>query len=227
MRIGEYQDLQVTRESPHGVYLADQEAEVLLPSNQVRRGTKIGDSLRVFVYTDSQDRPIATLKKPLATVGEFAKLRAVSVTGLGAFFDWGLDKDLLCPIREQIHAIREGDSYLVRLYLDEAIGRVVCTTNLTKYLRPDGPELEQGQKVKIMISGRVRDVMTVIIDGHIQGALFQDEWIERLEIGDVRDAYVKRVRPDDKKVAVSLRPQGYEAVLGERDRFVRALRAAE
>jgi predicted RNA-binding protein (virulence factor B family) len=224
MRIGEYQELQVTRETQHGLYLGNRNDEVLLPRGQVPEGTRIGDTLRVFVLTDSEDRPVATTKKPLATVGEFAKLRVVSVTSAGAFLDWGLDKDLFCPPREQTTPMHEGGEYLVRVYLDEVSKRVVCTTKLSKYLRQDGVGLEQGQPVKIIVAAFTPDLISVIIDGQIKGSLFPDEWHEKLQVGDVRDGYVKSIRPEDRKVAVSLRPQGRRAVLEERHRLLNTLR---
>jgi len=223
MRIGEYQDLEVVRESQPGLYLSDGKAEVLLPRLQCPPDIQIGDTLRVFVLTDSEDRPIATTKRPYATVGKFAKLRVVTVTDVGAFLDWGLDKDLFCPPREQQKPMREGEEYVVRVYLDEASQRVACTSKIGKYLQPDGEGLQPGQAVKIMIAEFTAEAATVIIDGHIRGSLFRDEWHERLHIGDVYDAYVKTIRPQDRKVAVSLRPIGYQAVLGERDRLLKSL----
>src|SRR4051812_18735654 len=131
MRIGEYQDLRVVRESQHGLYLADPEGvEVLLPRGQCPERMRIGDTMKVFVYTDSEDRPVATTMKPHAVVGEFAKLRVVSVTNAGAFLDWGLDKDLFCPAREQQPPMQEGRDYVVRIYLDEVSQRVVCTAKI-------------------------------------------------------------------------------------------------
>ena len=220
MRIGEYQDLRVERETQHGLYLSDGEDEVLLPRGQCPQRGQFGDTLRVFVYTDSEDRPVATIKKPYATVGQFAKLRVVSATSSGAFLDWGIDKDLFCPLREQHPELREGNAYLVRIYLDD----VSCTTKLSKYLRSNGEGLSVGQPIKIMVAGRAAEMISVIVNDAIRGSLFPDEWHERLEIGDVRDAYVKSIRAEDGKVAVSLRPQGYQAVLGERDRLLKALK---
>jgi len=226
MRIGEYQKLKVERESPHGYYLADDEAEVLLPRGLVPVSTQIGDELEVFVYTDSEDRNVATTRRPYATVGQFAMLQLVTLTPNGAFFDWGLEKDLFCPVREQIPNMKEGSSYLVRVYLDEVSQRVTCTLHLNKFLRPDGEDLEPGQAVKIMVSGQTREAIQVIVDGRVRGSIFPDEIHERLNVGDVRDAFVKKVRSSDGKVAISLRPQGYRAVIGERDRVLQALRAA-
>lgn len=226
MRIGEYQTLTVTRDLPHGLYLTDGEQDVLLPNSQSPRDAKPGDTIEVFVYTDSEDRPIATLKQPYGAVGDFAMLRVVSAGSNGAFLDWGLDKDLFCPIREQRFPMREGYAYLVRIYLDEVSERVTCSTKLGKFLESKGDNLRVGQPVKIMVANRGPNIIGVIIDGQIKGSLFPDEWIEDLQIGDVRDAYVKTIRPDDKKVAISLRPQGYQAVLNERDRLLEALKNA-
>lgn len=226
MRIGEYQSLRVGRKTDHGLYLADAcGEEVLLPKKECLPENRVGDTMRVFVLTDSEDRPVATTRKPLATVGDFALLRVISVTGAGAFLDWGLDKDLFCPIREQSSPMREGGDYLVRIYLDDVSNRVVCTSKLARFLEPDGKELTPGQPVKILVSGRGPDLISVIIDGRFKGSLFRDEWHEPLAIGDVRDAFIKSIRPEDHKVAVSLRPQGFRAIAKESTRLLDALRA--
>jgi predicted RNA-binding protein (virulence factor B family) len=223
MRIGAWQTLTVERETPQGVYLGDGQADVLLPRGQVAPNLRVGDDLDVFVYTDSEDRPVATIKKPLAIVGEFAMLRVVSITAAGAFLDWGLDKDLFCPRNEQLHLMRDREEWVVRVYLDEASQRVACTTRLNRYLRKDGADLELGQKVRILISDQSHEAATVIIDGHTRGLLFPDEWVERLRVGEERDAYVKQIRELDGRVAVSLRPQGFRAISQERHRILEAL----
>jgi len=225
MRIGEYQDLRIARESPHGLYLEDEEGvEVLLPNSQRPARAHIDDVLKVFVYTDSEDRPVATLKHPYATVGQFANLQAKSVTSAGAFLDWGLDKDLFCPIKEQRSPMREGDSYVVRVYLDQVSGRVACSSKITKFLDPEAEGLEPGQPIQIMVVAITPELISVIIDDRVKGSLFRDEWHERLQVGDFREAFVKSIRREDRKIAVSLRPQGYEAILGERDKLLQALR---
>jgi uncharacterized protein len=226
MRIGEYQDLVMERETQHGWYLADDEAEVLLPRGQVPRGAVEGDTLNVFVYTDSEDRPIATMHKPKGVVGDFVTLKVVDVTNGGAFLDWSLDKDLFCPLGEQQYSMRVGEMYVVRIFLDEFSQRVVCTARLSRFLETEAKGLKQGQPIKILVADFTPDWISVIIDGKTKGAIFPDEWHERLEIGDERDAFVKRVRPDDGRVAVSLRPQGFQAVLGESDRILQMLRDA-
>lgn len=226
MRIGEYQELKVVRDSPHGLYLGDEEAEVLLPRIFCPKGIRFGDTLEVFVLTDSEDRPVATTQRPKATVGEFAYLEVLSLTESGAFFDWGLDKDLFCPRRELPQYIQPDEKHLVRIYLDEVSGRVACTTKFNKYLRSDGRELVPGQPVKILVTSLSRDVVKVIVEDRIKGSIFPDEWHDRLYVGETRTGYVKTVRPDDGKVAISLRPQGYQAVLGEKERLMSSLRSA-
>ncbi len=227
MRIGEYQDLHIQREAPQGVYLTDGQIDVLLPRAQVPPNARQGDTVRVFVLTDSEDRPIATTNRPYAAVGDFAMLDVVSITDHGAFLDWGIDKDLFCPIREQQRPMKERERYLVRLYLDEVSNRVVGTSRLGRFLKASGEELEQGQKVKIIVYDINPEFMSVIINKSIKGTIFRDEWIKNLAIGDSLEAYVKQIRPGDFKVAISLRPQGYEAVIGERGRLIAALRANE
>jgi hypothetical protein len=212
------------RETNNGMYLADYEAEVLLPRGQCPQDIEIGESLRVFVYTDSEDRPIATTHKPIATVSEFALLKVVAVTPAGAFMDWGIAKDLFCPLKEQTVCFNEHEKHLVRVYLDQLTQRVVCSSNIDKFLRPTGEELEVGQPIKIMIASLGRDRIKVIINGAIRGSLFPDERFGRFEPGDVHDAFVKAIRPEDKKVAVSLRPLGYKAALGMREVVLKALK---
>lgn len=224
MQIGEFQRLKVIGESDHGLYLGDGHTKVLLPNNQCPDDLLMNDYIEVFVYTDSEDRPIATVDKPFAKVGEFALLRCVGSTQHGGFFNWGLAKDLFCPIREQQYELMEGEDYVVRVYLDQISNRVVCSTKFKRFITSDGSDLESGQKVSIIVIDFTRDFITVVVDEKIKGLIFPDEWHETLELGEKREAYVKRIRPDDKRVAISLRPQGYEAVLGERERILDALR---
>ena len=181
--------------------------------------------MRVYVYTDSEDRPVATTKKPIAKVGEFGCLRVVSVTEKGAFLDWGLDKDLFCPFAEQQTPLREGECVTVRILLDEKTQRVYCSAKIAKYLRPAGDELKPGQPVKVLVTSRTNDLIRVIIEDMYRGSIFADEWHESLSMGDIRNAFVKTIRESDGKIAISLRPQGFRAILGERDRLLEAIRS--
>jgi len=226
MRIGEYNDLRVTRESPYGLYFGDEEAEVLLPKKECLGTMHIGDVHRLFVLTDSEDRPIATRKKPLAVVGDFAKMKVVSVTDAGAFLDWGIDKDLFCPPKEQAEPMVEGKNYVVRVYLDEVSGRPAASSRLNRFLQIEGWGLKPGQAVEILVAERTREAITVIVNGFIRAAIFPDEWHDEIRLGDRRQAYVKAVRATDGRVAISLRPQGYEGAMSTRDTLIAKLRAS-
>jgi predicted RNA-binding protein (virulence factor B family) len=226
MKIGEFNELRILRGSPYGLFLGDENQDVLLPKKECLPSMRVGDTIRVFLLTDSDDRLIATRRSPLASVGQFAKLRVVSVTRNGAFLDWGLDKDLFCPPKEQVDPMVEGRSYIVRVYLDEVSGRPVCSTRLNRFLKTEGWSLEVGQPVEILVVARGHEAITVIINGEVKGSLFPDEWHEELRVGDVRPAFVKAIRKEDGRVAVSLRPQGYERVMDARSRLLGALRAA-
>lgn len=226
MKVGEYNDLRVLRGSPYGLFLGDETQDVLLPKKECYPSIRVGDVVRVFVLTDSDDRLIATLRRPLAVVGQFAKLRVVSVTKKGAFLDWGLDKDLFCPPKEQVEPLVEGRSYVVRVYLDEVSGRPACSTRLNRFLQSEGWSLKVGQEVEIMVVSRGFEAISVIVDGTVKGSIFRDEWHEELSVGEVRRAFVKAIRKEDGRVAISLRPQGYERVMDARGRILSELRAA-
>ena len=223
MRIGEFQELVAVKETPHGYYLGDEESTVLLPRKECPPGLRYGHRLNAFIYTDSEDRPVATLRKPLATVGDFAAMRVASITRAGAFLDWGLDKDLFCPIREQPFPMRSGETHLVRVYLDEVSNRVAASARLGRFLPSGGADFTVGQRVEVMITGRSPDAFSAIVDGVARGFLYNDEQVDSLSIGEKRTAYIKQIRPRDHKIALSLRPQGFAGILGERERILTAL----
>lgn len=224
MKIGEYQRLKVIGESDHGMYLGDGHTKVLLPNRQCPDDLLMNDWIEVFIYTDSEDRPIATLDKPLATVGQFACLRCVSVTRHGSYLNWGLDKDIFCPLREQEYSMLEGEDYVVYVYRDEVSNRVVCSTKLKKFFVKDGSSLTVGDKVQFIVVDFTPHFIAVVINNSIKGAIFPDEWHETLEYGETREGYVKSIREGDSRVAISLRPQGFHNVLGEKDRILAELR---
>jgi predicted RNA-binding protein (virulence factor B family) len=212
VRLGEYHELKVLREAPMGLILDDGENGLLLPKREVPRKAKIGDTLKVFVYNDSEDRPIATTLHPAATVGEFAAMRCVSSASFGAFMDWGLPKDILVPHSEQKERMFEGEVYIVRVLLDEVSNRVIGTTRLFKYLKKGAGDLQEGQPVSLLVTAVDRGGVRAIIDGTYEGMLFPDEVHDRMKIGDRKRGYIKKIR-EDGKVALSLQPQGYRAAM--------------
>lgn len=219
IKTGRYNKLTASRRSDYGWYLKDGDSpgEVLLPQRYVPEGMRRGDEINVFVYTDSEDRPVATTERPLATVGEFAFLDVAAVNATGAFMHWGLAKDLLVPFNEQRSRIRYPGNYLVYVYLDDASGRVTGTTKIEKYLDNVLPQYRPGNKVQCLVYKEVPIGFGCIVDNLHRGMLYADETFRNLRPGDRVEAYVKKVRPDG-KIDLTLNSPAIErtAALGER-----------
>lgn len=218
LHIGKYNDLRVAREVDFGVYLTDDEgAEVLLPARYVPEGTDVGDTLRVFLYTDSDDRPIATTEIPYATVGECAYLQVRDVNDTGAFLDWGLPKDVLVPYSQQRARMRRGGIYLVYLYLDHATMRVVATAKVDKYIGNTVPAYKPGQAVRALITEHTDIGYRAIVDNLFWGMIYENEIFRPLELEETVQVYVKSVRADGKiDLTLSDRTDRRVAALAER-----------
>ncbi len=211
IKIGSYNELEVIKKTNIGIYLGTQAESVFLPQRKVPANTQIGDKLTVFVYTDSQDRPIATTERPKAAAGEFACLRVMDVTPFGVFMDWGLDKDLLVPFKHQHQRMEKGRKYVVRLCLDEKTNRVIGVSKLNQFLSDKPVDIKEGQKVSLLVYGFMEVGMMVIVDHKYAGLLYRNEVFEKLFIGDEREGYVKKIR-EDGKIDVSLQKQGHLAI---------------
>lgn len=210
IELGKIQKLQVTREVDFGVYLNEKdsksEPDILLPKKQVPEGIKKGDEIEVFVYKDSEDRIIATTKRPKLVVGEIGMLKVVETTKIGAFLDWGLEKDLLLPFREQIGKVEKGREYLVGVYVDKS-NRLCATMKVNKVLSSNSP-----YKVDDKISGivyRINKEMGafVAVDRKYDAMIPKHELYWTYRIGDKIKARVVRVR-EDGKLVLSLREKG-------------------
>lgn len=199
IKIGDYNELEVKKMVDFGLYLDGGEAgEILLPARYITESVEPGDVMRVFVYTDSEDRLIATTEHPFARVGEFAYLQAVEVNKVGAFLDWGLPKDLLVPYREQKVTMRRGCQYLVYLYLDDATNRVAASAKIDKFLGNVIPEYKVRDHVDALVIGHDELGYRVIVDNLHRGLIYENEVYQPLEVGAHYEACVKRVRPDGK-----------------------------
>ncbi len=204
MKMGEVQTLTVVKTVDFGVYLAEAPAgkasdtQVLLPQKQVPEGTRVGDTLDVFLYRDSEDRPIATTRTPRLTVGGVAALRVVQVSRIGAFLAWGLERDLFLPYREQLRKVKKGDEILVTLYVDKT-GRLCATMRgLYGLLRTDSPH-HPGETVTGRVYEFSRDFGTfVAVDDTYSAMIPKSEDTSDLRIGDVITATVTHVKPDGK-----------------------------
>lgn len=199
MKIGQQNILTVSRASDYGLYLSDDEnMEVLLPSRYVTPEMKIGEEVSVFVYRDSEDRPVATTTTPLAMVGDFAQLKITGVNAVGAFADWGLPKELLVPFSEQKLRLEAGRWYILYVYLDDNTGRIVASAKLEKFLNNVIPRYRVGDVTNILVWQRTDLGYKVIVDNLHSGMLYYNELPHELNIGERYQAKVKRVRPDGK-----------------------------
>lgn len=213
IEIGKKQVLQVVKSVDFGIYLAedlkaDNKDQVLLPARQVPEGTKTGDSLEVFIYKDSKDRLIATRNEPMLTVGETALLKVKQVTRIGAFLDWGLEKDLLLPYHEQTTRIFEGQELLVALYVDKS-SRLCATMKVYPYLSSDSP-YKAGDRVR----GRVYEVsknfgIFVAVDNQYSALIPAREAAGRYRPGTILALRVTKVN-EDGKLNVSDRQEAYK-----------------
>ncbi len=210
--IGKYNELRVERLVNFGLYLKEGDEEVLLPAKYVPKNSKPGDKISVFIYTDSEDRLIATTLTPKAALDDYAYLRVKDVNRFGAFLDWGLEKDLFVPFREQKIRMSQGESYIVRLCLDTKTNRLFATTKIQKYLKSNPVDLKENLEVNLLIYRQTDLGMMAIIDNKYSGMLYAEEIREEVRVGDSRIGYIKNIR-DDKKIDLSLKPLGYKAVI--------------
>ncbi|MBT6514541.1 MAG: GntR family transcriptional regulator [Crocinitomicaceae bacterium] len=212
INIGHNNTLRVDRILDQGAYLEDQEGNsVLLPKRYVTTNLKIDDEITVFIYNDSEDRPVATTEKPLVALNDFAMLKAVGNTKYGTFMDWGLSKDLLVPFREQNKEMREGYYYLIYLYLDEETNRLVGSNKITKYLKSIKPDLKYGEEVDLIVWNKTDLGVKVIVNGTHQGLLYNNEIFNEIKMGDRIKGFVKLIR-EDNKLDISLQKQGYSNI---------------
>ncbi|MCW8930778.1 MAG: S1-like domain-containing RNA-binding protein [Gammaproteobacteria bacterium] len=200
IEIGQTYELEVVKILDFGAYLDAQElGEVLLPYKFMSDELSVGDSICVFLYLDSEDRPVATTQTPKASVGEFAYLRVLDVSRVGAFLDWGLDKDLLVPFAEQHTPLVEGHSYLVYLYRDKNDGRIAASSKIDKFIDEDKPHhFKPKQAVDLIIAHRTELGYKAIINHCSWGLLYNGDVFTRLNFGQKQKGFIKTIRPDGK-----------------------------
>ena len=199
LQIGKFNSLKVIKQVPFGFYLdGGDDGEVLLPTKFADEACKVGDTCQVFVYHDSDSRLIATTQTRLAQVDECTFLKVVSVNNVGAFLDWGIDKDILVPYSEQDFPMAEGVSYVVFVYFDDETGRVAASTRLRDFLFEEGKNFDPKQEVDLLICGRSDMGYKAVINGSHLGLIFKDEVFKPLRIGQRTKGFIKRVREDNK-----------------------------
>lgn len=224
--LGEYNSLKIVRQTDNGVYLTDEEnsGEVLLPNKFVPETWDVGDVIQVFIFKDSEDRITATTDKPLIKLNEFACLQVRDVNDFGAFLNWGLDKDLLVPFKEQPGKMIPGNWYIVHLYLDEQTNRLAASARYQKFLQKQFIRLQAGEAVDLLIDDQTELGINVIINNRYRGLIYQNEIFEKLRRGDRRKGYVKLVRPDG-KIDVTLQKIGYARIEPNGEKILAQLKA--
>ncbi len=211
INVGTYNELEVVKELDFGIYLREGDVEILMPTKWVPAGTKIGDLLNVFIFRDSDDRLIATTKEPYATSESFAFLEAKQVNEIGAFMDWGMDKDLLVPFREQAHRMEPRKSYVVFVYVDEETNRLVGSTKLNRFIERENINVQEGDIVDLLVYSETDLGYNAIVNNLYSGLIYKNEIYEAIRIGDKIKGFVKRVR-EDNKIDLSLQKSGFELV---------------
>lgn len=220
---GEYNILKVLRKVDFGVYLDDGGEGILLPKRFVPAGLKEGDELKVFVYHDGEDRMIATTQEPFGIVGDFVKLKAVSVTPQGAFMDWGLMKDLFVPKSQQMTGMRPNGEYLVKIYRDEQTGRAAATEKAEQYLNNDDLTVKEGDEVDLIVLRRTDIGYLMIINNVHTGVLHFNEVYRTIDTGDKFKGFIKKILPEN-KIDVAAGKMGYGRVEDESGKIMRLLK---
>jgi predicted RNA-binding protein (virulence factor B family) len=242
LMLGQYNRLTVVDDTSHGFYLGyrdestsrtennadsrDRRAEkIFLPRVEVNEATHVGDKIDVFLYVDSEDRIAATTKTPLACVGEFAWLKIVDVSSVGAFLDWGLPKDLFLPYAEQKFTPEVGRRVLVRVYLDNS-NRLAASTRIDTFLEEDGSQFTVGQEVSLLIADSTELGYKAIVNNSHWGVLYNSELFQSVRKGQKITGYIRKVR-DDKKLDLSLSRIGFGQVEELTEKIVATLKQNE
>ena len=226
IELGEIQTLAVIRQTPNGVYLnarnEKNNEDILLPKNQVPEELKIGDDIEVFVYKDSEDRIIATVKKPKITLGALAVLKVVETTNIGAFLDWGLEKDLLLPFKEQEGEVKKGEEYLVSLYVDNS-NRLCATMKIYSLLSIESPYKNNDRVSGIIYSINELYGCFVAVDNKYHGLILNKEMYGNYAVGNKVEARIKKVRTDG-KLEVSVREAAHDEIEGDAQKILNLMK---
>lgn len=210
INLGEINTLKITRITDNGYYLnSKDEDEVLLPNAYINNDMKIGDIIEVFIYTDSEDRFVATTETPYGMKNQFIVANVVDSVDFGAFVDWGLPKDLFVPKNKQKTPFKVGDKRIIRIVEDEKTSRLIGVEKITSYLSNETKHLKKNQEVDILVFAKTPLGFKVIIDNTYEGMIYNNEIFSKIDIADSLKAYIKTVR-EDKKVDVSLQAIGKE-----------------
>ena len=224
--LGKRNLLTIVRFAPPGFYLdGGKHGEILLPARFIPPGATPGGTIEVFVYRDSEDRLVATTQSPRVSAGEFAALRVVSISPrIGAFLDWGLDKDLLLPIRELAGPLNPGDPVVVWVGLDEQTDRLVASARINRHLDLTPPRYQEGESVKLLVASKSPLGYNMIINDAHRGLLYDTDVSAPLQPGQLVEGYVRSIRPDG-KIDLALGRAGYRRIGPLTEQILAALAA--
>lgn len=225
IEIGKYNTLKIARATKVGLYLTDGETDILLPNKYVPKEYEIGGEIAVFVYLDHEERPVATTLEPYIFLNEFALLRVNYTNKFGAFLNWGMEKDLFVPFKEQARPMEQGKRYLVYMYIDDKTKRLVASSKTNQFLNNDEITVEVGEEVDLIVSHITEVGINVIINEKHKGLLYKNEVFEDLRTGDRIIGYIKTIRPDG-KIDVSRQPFGMERINASAQAILDELKAS-
>lgn len=225
IEIGKFNTLTIARGTSVGLYLTDGTTDVLLPNKYVPEQWQEGDAFTAFVYLDQEERPVATTLEPYIKLNDFALLRVSYVNNVGAFMNWGLEKDLFVPFREQARPMEQGKRYLVHMHIDEKSNRLVGSSKLNQFIKNENLDVSEGEEVDLIVSHFTDLGINVIINGKYKGLLYQSEVYDDLRLGDRIVGYVKTIRPDN-KIDVTLQKPGFESIEPNAEKILDELRAS-
>lgn len=219
--LGKRRQLMVVKKVDFGVYLGTNDDKVLLPKKQVPKDVEVGDPIEVFLYKDSSDRLIATTQEPKITLDQMAVLKVVDTGKIGAFLDWGLEKDLLLPFREQTAKVKKGDEVLAALYVDKS-GRLCATMKIYHKLKSDSPYKKDDQVEGIVYEISDNFGVFVAVDNQYSALIPKREDGGRLKVGDRVHARVSKVR-EDGKLDLSVREKAFLQMDADADAIVKRM----
>jgi hypothetical protein len=213
VELGNYNKLTILRSSSVGLFLGDEDVEdLLLPNKYVPESWNIGDSIEVFCYLDHEERPVATTLRPYIRRNHFAFLRVAEVNEMGAFMDWGLEKHLLAPFKQQRDRMEEGKWYVVYCYLDDKSFRLVASSKLDAFLDNSVLTVRAWEEVDLLVSRKSDLGWDVIVNNRHKGLVFAGDVFKKIRVGENLKGYVRNIRPDN-KLDVVLEPLGQKGKL--------------
>ncbi|MES2746797.1 MAG: S1-like domain-containing RNA-binding protein [Bacteroidota bacterium] len=225
LQIGQFNTLRIDRDTEVGLFLTNGTDDVLLPNKYVPEHFELEDEIAVFVYLDHEERPVATTLEPYIVLNEFGWLRVNYINEFGAFLDWGLEKDLFVPFKEQARPMEQGKRYLVYLYMDEKTNRLTASSKTNQFLDNENITVENNEEVDIIVS-HITDIgINVIINEKYKGLAYKDEVYKDVKPGQRLKGYIKNVRPDG-KIDVSFNKLGFEAIEPNAEKILDELRAS-